>query len=60
MPMMSRVVMLLETGSYPLELRIPQEAEAEALARTGYEVTVRAPRADGQSRRSLTHPKSVT
>jgi glycosyltransferase involved in cell wall biosynthesis len=49
MPSMTRITMLLENNSYPLDPRV--RPEAEALARAGYDVTVCAPRADGQPRR---------
>ncbi len=41
-----RVLMLLENSPYPQDVRVRQEAEA--LARTGYTVTVLSPRVDDQ------------
>ena len=46
-----RVTMLLENNIYPDDIRV--RAEAQSLARAGYEVTVIAPRGPGQRRREV-------
>jgi glycosyltransferase involved in cell wall biosynthesis len=45
----ARVAMLLENNPYPRDVRVRNEAES--LARAGYDVTVIAPRRDGQPAR---------
>jgi glycosyltransferase involved in cell wall biosynthesis len=46
---MAKLAMLLENNPYPQDVRV--RSEAESLARAGHEVTVIAPRAEGQPRR---------
>lgn len=46
-----RVVMLLENQSYPEDVRVRNEAES--LVRAGWDVTVCAPRRDGQTARAV-------
>ncbi len=46
---MARVVMLLENNVYPQDVRV--RSEAQSLVKAGHQVTVIAPRGEGQSRR---------
>lgn len=51
------VVMVLENVTYPADVRV--RPEAEALARAGYEVTVIAPRGQGEARREVINGVAV-
>ncbi|MGB9378067.1 MAG: glycosyltransferase family 4 protein [Mycobacteriales bacterium] len=46
---MARVVMLVENNVYPQDVRV--RSEAQSLIKAGHDVTVLAPRGEGQSRR---------